>query len=119
MKKELLLELVKLTKQQAVALQEEDIDEFIRLLDQRQEVLDKLETLKKEHPEIQNEDCSEIIQQLQQVDNENRKEFEKQFNDVKNKLKDIRKKKNSEERYTRTYDTSWEEGVFFDKRERR
>lgn len=119
MKKELLMELVDLTKQQTTALQEENIDEFISLLDQRQEVLDKLEVLKNEYPEIQNEHCEEILEKLKKIDNENRKEFEKQFNDVKSKLKEIRIMKNSEEHYTKKYDISWEEGVFFDKRERR
>lgn len=119
MKRELLMKLVDLTKQQKVVLKEENIDEFIKLIDQRQEVLDLLVALEREQLEIPAENCSEIIEELKQTDNENREEFEKQFNDVKNKLKDIRRMKNREEHYAKTYDVSWEEGVFFDKRERK
>lgn len=118
-KRELIEQLIELTKMQTTALEKEDVDEFIRLLDTRQEVLDQIQVLHEMHPDTKEQHEEELVTQLKEIDDKNRVEFEKQFEEVKKKLREARAMKKREEHYNNPYDISWEEGVFFDKRGRR
>lgn len=118
-KRELIEELISLTKLQKAALEKEDIDKFNSLLDNRQEVLDRIEALHEGEPETKEQREEERMAELKALDAQNKIEFNTQFEEVKAKLREIRQMKKREEHYNNSYDISWEEGVFFDKKERR
>lgn len=118
-KREWIEELIRLTQQQEKALHEEDIDTFTTLLYQRQKVLDEIEELHQAQPMLREQHEEDLVEELRRLDNKNLREFERQFEEVKINLREIRQKKRREECYSNTYDISWEEGVFFDKKEKR
>nr|WP_302599116.1 hypothetical protein [uncultured Cellulosilyticum sp.] len=118
-KRALIEQLIEITKLQTIALEKEDIDEYNRLLDERQVALDKIQVLHEVQPETKEQHEEELVTQLKAIDAQNRVEFEKQFEEVKKKLREVRAMKKREEHYNNPYDISWEEGVFFDKKERR
>ena len=118
-KRELIEQLIEITKKQTIALQEEDVDKFIKLLDYRQIVLNQIQILHEAQPETKEQNEEELVAQLKAIDDENRVEFERQFEEVKKKLREVRIMKKREEQYNNPYDISWEEGVFFDKKETR
>lgn len=114
-KREYILELIKLTKLQSEALEKEEVEEFIRLLDKRQEVLECIKDLEQESVEDRIE-LEALINELKALDEKNQVEFTKQYEEVKAKLREIRQRKVGEKSYGNPYDISREEGVFFDKR---
>ncbi len=118
-KKELIELLIKITQRQEKALENEDIDKFISLLEDRQELLDKMEVLHQEYPETREQHEEELVKELQALDQKNQEEFKRQFEEVKENLRKVRQMKKSEQQYNNPYDTSWEEGMFFDKKEGR
>ena len=118
MKRALLQELLELTKTQKELLEKEEVDRFIELIQHRQDILDKLQELYIKNPELKEQDDSDLLDELKKVDNENREEFEGQFEEVKRKLRETRLMRKNEIQYSNPYDISREEGVFFDKRNR-
>ena len=118
-KKEYIIELVRLTNLQAQALEKEEIEEFNRLIDERGKILDLIQELYKENPEAKKQSEDELMQELKTLDAKNRVEFERQFEEVKDKLCKVRQMKKREEHYNNPYDISAEEGMFFDRKERR
>ncbi len=118
-KKQLIEQLVEITKMQQMVLEEENVDEFIRLLDKREEVIEQIQALHEANPETKDQHEEALVSQLKEIDEKNRVEFERQFEEVKKKLREVRTMKKREEHYANPYDVSWEEGVFFDKKERR
>lgn len=119
MKKSLIIKLIELTKLQTLALEKENVDEFLELIDKRQEVLNQIQQLQEENPQLKEQHEESLVRELMEIDHKNRVEFEKQFEAVKGKLREIRQMKKREEQYSNPYDISREEGVFFDKKERR
>ena len=116
-RRKLIEELIALTKLQTVALEKEDIDEFNILLDKRQEVLEQIQVLYESGSETKDE--KELVAILKALNEKNQIEFMRQHEEVKLKLREIRQMKKREEHYNNSYDISREEGVFFDKKERR
>lgn len=116
MKRELLKELIKITKEQKEQLEIEDVDGYIESLNRRQEILEKLQVLYKETPSLKEQDDHDLIDELIKLDNENRIEFQRQFEETTKKLKEIRSMRKSEIKYSTPYSIATEEGVFFDKR---
>lgn len=116
---ELIQELIKLTKLQSSMLEEENIDEFISLLDKRQEVIDQLGTLSGKEMANGDEQEKKLVEELKKLDNKNRIEFMKQFDEVKWKLKQIRQLKQGDKHYSNPYSMANEEGVYFDIREKK
>ena len=115
-KVELLLHLLDLTQRQEVLLQEENVDGFIELIDERQFLLNKIQEFNMQNPNVNKEGNGDILDKLIKIDTRNRIEFERQFNDAKDKLRKLRQMRKGESTYYNLYDTSREEGVFFDKR---
>lgn len=118
-KRELIEQLIEMTKKQTVALQEEDVDRYIELLNGRQAILNQIQVLHEVQPETKEQHEEELVTELKTIDDANRMEFERQFEEVKKKLREVRIMKKREEQYNNPYDISWEEGVFFDKKETR
>lgn len=115
-KREYILELIRLTKLQTEALEKEEVEQFIDLLNQRQKVLEFIQNLHEQDPETRRQHEEELVNELKALDGKNRIEFERQFEAVKEKLREIRQMKAGEACYGNPYDIAREEGMFFDKR---
>lgn len=116
MKRELLLQILEITKLQEKALQEEDIDLFTKLLQDRQGLIDQIEALHKQSPELKLQKEEDVLNEILHIETLNNKEFHKQFEEVQTKLNEMRSRKKVNNVYNNPYDISYEEGVFFDKR---
>lgn len=116
MKKQLLEQLLELTKQQTVALASEEIDGFERLMGQKQEVMDQIDELHRVHPELKAEKHDVVLKEIIDRDQANRAEFDRQYQEVKGKLTKMRQEQRVSHVYNNPYDVSYEEGVFFDKK---
>lgn len=115
----LIKQLVEITKKQQEALKVEDVDTYIVLLDERELILEAIKNFDSEdkaHVKTQEEEM--LITELIQLDNENRIVYDRLFEEVKNKLKELRLMKNREANYNELYSYTKEEGMLFDKRHR-
>lgn len=113
MKKQWLMEILELTKLQTTALENEEIDNFEKLMQKKQTYMDQIDRGK--FGELDNEE-REILLKITEIDNTNRKEFDNQLEKTKQKLCKIRTLKKRDNVYTNTYNTAWEEGMFIDKK---
>lgn len=113
MKKQCLMEILELTKLQTTALENEEIDNFEELMQKKQTYMDQID--KGKFGELDNEE-REIVLKITEIDNTNRKEFDKQLEKTKQQLCKIRTLKKRDNVYTNTYNTAWEEGMFIDKK---
>ncbi|MGL4738688.1 MAG: hypothetical protein ACRCW2_14645 [Cellulosilyticaceae bacterium] len=116
MKKQLLEELLVLTKEQTSALVSEDMVQFEVLMQQKQVLMDQLDTLQREQPELRAEQYTDLLGELIALDRQNRLEFDRQYVEAKGKLNKMRKEQRVAHVYNNPYDISQEEGVFFDKK---
>lgn len=116
MKRQILEEILRLTKLQKEALVEEDVDKFQELMEEKQVQIDKLDTLHREKPETKLQKEEELLREVVTLDQGNQKEFMRQLEEVKRKLSEMRAKKRVNRVYNNPYDVSQEEGIFFDKR---
>jgi hypothetical protein len=115
-KKALINEILNLTKLQGVALEDDAIDEFASLIEKRQVCMDKIDEIINLDASVLDDEDKQILLQATEVDQKNKKEFERQFEDVKIQLRKIRDLKKRDTIYSNPYDTSVEEGVFIDKK---
>ncbi len=118
-KKECILELIRLTKLQTEALERDDIDLFTSILDQRQEVLNIASGIPKHEDVLLIEEEEALKRELIELDNANKIKLNSSMEEVKGELRKIRQHKKTSDNYNNPYDVSQEEGMFFDKRERR
>ena len=118
-KREWIIALIEITNLQKAALERAEVEEFITLMDKRQEVLEQIEVLHETYPELREQREPDLVEELRTLDYKNCIEFEKQFKEVKENLRKARQMKKREVHYNNPYDISWEEGVFFDKKEKR
>lgn len=116
MKREILLHILKLTQDQSRALDEENIELFGQLMNEKQVAIEKLEALHQAQPETKEQKEEVLLKEIVALDQENNKRFMTQFEDVKKKLGDMRAQKRVNHVYSNPYDLSREEGIFFDKR---
>lgn len=116
MKKEILLEILKVTKKQEEALKGEDVDRFEDLLHQRQGLMDQLDLLHENKPEYKLQKEEQVLNEIIQVDTSNKQEYYRQYKEVQEKLKKLRSQKKVGEVYLNPYERSQEEGIFFDKK---
>ena len=116
MKRELLEKLIEITKKQQVLLEQEEVESYIELLDERQNILEQLNELYIKHPELKQQNDADLLDELKRLDEENKVEFERQFEETKRKLREVRMMKKNETQYTNPYSVAREEGVYFDKR---
>lgn len=116
MRKKYLEELLQLTKQQQILIMDEKVEEFIEIIEKRQSLLDQIEILNEEQGSILDEEEKIILMEIQRVDQENRVEYDRQFEEVKSQLRKLRELKKREENYNSIYGVAnMEEGIFFDK----
>lgn len=111
-----LKQLLDYTSQQQVVLEAENIDAFGKLVEKKQIVFNKLEVYNNEHQDELNLSERSLVEAIQEVDVNNRKVFEVQFEEVKQKLRGIRRSKVGSNSYNEPYGVWQEEGIFFDKK---
>ncbi len=116
MKHQILEQLLALTKQQQQALAQDDMDTFEALLTKRQVHIDTLEQLHLEHPETKEQKETALLQELVSLEEANKKVFNEKFEEVKQKLNQIREQKKVNSLYTNVYARSQEQGIFFDQK---
>lgn len=116
MKKEYLLKLLEITKEQKRVLKKEEIEQFEVLLQERQVLMDQIDKLHQINPEYRQQKEEEILKQIIKLDEENRIEYNKQYNEVQENLKKLRAQKRVGQIYSNPYERSQEEGIFFDKK---
>ncbi|MGL4799608.1 MAG: hypothetical protein ACRDDX_02110 [Cellulosilyticaceae bacterium] len=116
MKRTLLQKILEITQQQEEALDKEDIEAFQTLMEAKQVQIDLLEELHQKQPETKEQKEEALLREIVALDQKNKEQFMRLFEDVKKKLTDIRAKKRVDNVYSNPYDISREEGVFFDKR---
>ncbi|WP_053983211.1 hypothetical protein [Niameybacter massiliensis] len=123
MKQQLLEAILALTLKQQSALQQEDLEAFESLLEQKQEQIDALQALHEKMPEAKEERHEDLLKQIVALDTANNAEFNRQFEEVKvnlqktrQQIQDLRQRQHVNDVYNNPYDLSDEEGIFYDKR---
>ena len=119
MEEKLYIQLLEITYLQGSALTEDNIDEFEELLIKRQVIIDVIKDLYKEEVGERSEKIKEVIAELKTVEQENIKLFKQSYEKVKLDLKSLREYNRQGIQYANAYDMPRDEGIFFDKRERR
>ncbi|WP_069998861.1 hypothetical protein [Cellulosilyticum sp. I15G10I2] len=116
MKKDLLLQMLEVTKLQQTALESEDIDQFQSLMQTKQVIIDQIDQLTNAVPRVLEEADREILLEIAKIDQQNQKEFNMQLDEVKLQLRKIRQLKKRDTMYSNPYGMSQEEGLFIDKK---
>lgn len=116
MKRHLLEQLLVLTDQQTSALKKKDLHKFEELMAKKQRIMDEVDKLHIQNPETKLDKCEDLVKKTIKLDQKNRQEFNRQYEEVKGKLSKMRKEQRVAQVYNNPYDISYEEGVFFDKR---
>lgn len=123
MKQQLLEKILALTLKQQSALQQEDLEGFERLLEEKQEHIDALQVLGASTPHTKEERHEALLKQIVTLDTANNAEFKRQFEEVKanlqktrRQIQDLRQRQYVNDVYNNPYDLSDEEGIFYDKR---
>ena len=113
MRKEYLQRLLDMTRKQKVLLEVEDYEEFIRVLDERQEYIDAIEKYNKENDAPLSEEELEILKKLIAQDKANHTEYNRQMLEAQTKLKQLNQNQNREDKYFSAYAT-YAQGRYFD-----
>lgn len=116
-KKLFIEELQKLTNLQKVVLEKDNLDEFTSLTQKKQVCIDEINAIINRSPSALDDREKAILLETAKVDRENRVEFDRQFEEVKLQLRKIRALKKRDATYANSYDVSYEEGIFFDKKQ--
>lgn len=103
--------LLEYTKLQSSALKRNNLDEFLKLIEKRQELMDQIDTYQDPLTEKETTILNEIIY----IEKENNMLFMALYNETKEILKNIRKHRKLHKAYT-PYNEQLEEGIFYDKK---
>jgi flagellar protein FliT len=96
-------------KQESKENREEQIERIVKLLDERQSLMDKLQ------PPFSEEE-NELGQQLVQLNKVIDAQLQKIFAEIKMDIKDLKVKKAKSTKYSNPYESISTDGMFFDKR---
>lgn len=116
MKTGLINEILRITKLQTSALGNEDIDEFTKLIEEKQICIEKINQITNGNPAMFNEEERALLTETLEIDKMNREEFDRQYEDAKIQLCKIRSLKKRDNIYSNPYNRSYEEGIFIDKK---
>ena len=123
MKERLLKDILEMTKAQKEVLEKGDLEVFEALLIQKQTKIDAIDRLHKQQPSTKEEKYEDILKEIIGLDETNRSEFKRQFEEVKknlqntrNEINNLRQRQYVNNIYNNPYDISAEEGIFYDKR---
>lgn len=116
MEKTFIKELLRLTKLQKEALDQENTDEFAKLIEKKQVCIDQINKITNGAVSALDDREKAILLETAEVDKQNRVAFAAQFEEVKLQLRKIRELKKRDTLYSNPYDVSSEEGLFIDKK---
>ena len=105
-----------LTARQAYALERENIEYYQELLEERDLCLKNIKAYNKENNSPLTEEERHLIELINKQDEENKDILEKQLDEVKTKLREMRMNEVRENQYTQGYGAFQESGIFFDKK---
>lgn len=105
-----------LTARQEYALEKENIDYYQELLEERETCLEAIRLYNKETNTLMTEEEHNLIEQIKNKDNENKEKLEKQLEQVKMKLREIRINEARDNQYIQGYGGFQASGMFFDKK---
>ncbi len=118
MKEKLIQALLQLTYAQKKALEQDEIEEFERLLQQRENLMSQLKALDERENLEWSEEEQQLIKVLQEADKVNSQLFYQQMEEAKIEIGKIRNQRKITNVYNHPYSTATEEGMFIDKRGR-
>lgn len=105
-----------LAARQTYALERENIEYYQELLEERALCLESIKAYNKENNSPLTEEERHLIQLINKEDEKNKDILEKQLDEVKVKLRNIRMNETRETQYTQSYGAFQESGIFFDKK---
>lgn len=115
MKKSLLKDLLQITKDQARSLKDNDHEKFYHLLNVRQKILAKYLKQLAISPDLDDE-CKALKNQISDIHEHNTQKLTDNLTHVKKELRRIRASRNNTNKYKNVYKSTYEGGLFFDKR---
>jgi molecular chaperone GrpE (heat shock protein) len=115
-KRELLNQILDLTRKQSLALQQEDIEGFGKMMEQKQVLMEQIDELHIKEPELKKQKEEELLKEIITLDKQNQEEFNRQLQKVKADLTNLRNQRQVSDVYMNPYDRSYEEGILFDKK---
>ncbi len=116
MRKELYRQILEISIKQSEALKEQDVEKLEQLIREKQIIIDKIDAINKERYIEPDDEEMEILKKAKEISDQNDKEFMRQYEEAKEKVKEIRNNKRVETAYGHPYNQAMEEGIFFDKR---
>lgn len=105
-----------LTARQAYALGRENLEYYQELLEERELCFEAIKAYNKENNSPLKEEERHLLELIKVQDESNKQMLERQFDEVKVKLRSIRMSETRGTQYMQTYGYWQEGGVFFDKR---
>ncbi|OOB80205.1 MAG: hypothetical protein BEN19_06185 [Epulopiscium sp. Nuni2H_MBin003] len=113
--KKLYTDILELTKQQAKYIAEENLERVDRLIEKREALIIKL--IENKHKiDKNNVEYNSIREEIIQLHNKNVEAYAKLRDQTKKELKKMRNKQHLNNAYQNAYGNTYEEGIFFDKR---
>ena len=107
---ECIVKLYEITASQSNYLEKNEVEEFINLLDERQVIIEKVLNVKNEKGFSKDE--IQLIKKVQEMDSRNQEKYIELFEEVKAKLKQVRKMKENEMKFIQDYAKYSEIGTF-------
>lgn len=105
-----------LTSRQAYALERENIEYYQELLEERDLCLNDIKVYNEEYNSPLTEEERHLLELIKVQDEQNKQLLERQLDEVKEKLRQIRMSEMREVQYAQGYSGYHESGVFFDKK---
>ncbi|PHV71360.1 hypothetical protein CS063_06620 [Sporanaerobium hydrogeniformans] len=116
MKEKLLQALWQLTLAQEKALEDDEIEEFEKFLNQKETLIHQLKVVREKEGMDWSETEKQLVKKLQEVDARMNTYFQQELEATKKEIGKIRNQKKVAHFYNHPYSTASEEGIFIDKR---
>ncbi len=115
LQKDLYTKILEIAKQQSACLDREDIEGFDKLVPEQKQLIDRVINMGK-RLDKNNPECKAIRNEIVELNQLNIDRYEIILDDVQSSLRNLRKHKQFGIAYNTQYNSSYEEGIFFDKR---
>lgn len=109
-----LQELLEQTKQQNTYIFNGDYEKYIEVLENRQELFNKINDITKEN-EVFSQEEKYLIMEIKTINEENKKEYYRQFEEAKEQLNKINRAKRVGQQYINPYGEAFISGLHFDR----
>ena len=111
-KQKMLMLLLDYTKMQTAALDNDNLEELSKIIQEKQIIIEQINLLRKEITSKERE----ILEDIAKIDKENQIRFNLNFEEIKKNLKNVRDQKKVHKSYTSYYQEDMSEGVFYDEK---